>query len=158
MKCSAVRFCVAASCLFLLAPASADTILYDNGPFVNHNGHVISGFQVANSFTLASDSILTGVTIGTWLVSDATPLTVDWSIWDAAGPGGGGNELDGPTTASLLNTFDGRCCGCCDQYKSSFSLPSIALAAGTYWLMLQNATTTNGELDWYLDYARVEHS
>lgn len=132
-------------CLLVSASASAD-VLYSNGP-VNGtiNGWIINfGAQVADSFTLSSNSTLTGVdNVGLLVVSGHTPSTVDWSIWNGGGPGGGGTDLDGPTTASLTNTFDFSGTGLLfgdEIYTSSFSLPSIVLGPGTYWLELDNAT------------------
>ncbi len=137
-------------CLLPSTPASAD-VLYSNGPVngtLNAWSTSFTGYVTADSFTLSSNSTLTGVAdIGFWVFLGDTPLSEDWSIWSAAGPGGGGTELYGPTTASLINTFDfANEYDIFDVYTSSFSLPSIALDAGTYWLQLGNGTTFLGSM------------
>jgi hypothetical protein len=148
--------CAAAAwCLLLSASASAD-VLYSNGP-VNGTINAYTLYfdpdccSVADSFTLASNSTVTGVGgLGFWLLDAGpfTPATLDWSIWSSAGPGGGGSILDSGTGVSLANTFDfaaldvGATKETFDIYTSSFSIPSISLIAGTYWLQLDNGKAT----------------
>jgi hypothetical protein len=147
MKIKITWFCTAAlMCLLLSAPASAG-VLYDNGAVSGSSGgfQINSIYIVANSFTLSSNSTLTGVNFGLWATPTDTPFSVDWTIWSAAGPGGGGTALNGPTTAALTNTFLFVNANNFSVYSSSFSLPSIALGASTYWLQIMNASTARGD-------------
>ena len=121
-----------------LLPAStafADTVPYNDGAINGNLGStfITFGDNAADSFVLSSVVTLT---------TSNPPLTLDWSIWDASGPGGiGGVVLDSGTGATLSDTFlfqqGGQ--GGYGIYQSSFALPSITLSAGTYWLELQNA-------------------
>lgn len=157
-----MKRCLSCSCLLalLLPPlserVSAD-ILYDNGP--------ISGTQeawqigrcpgittvdictTADSFNLSSRSTLTGVTLGLWVVSGDLPLSLDWSIW-SGGPSvdTGGTELTSGAGASLDNTLLATNNFGFDIYRSTFSLGSVSLDAGTYWLDLTNAVESEGFL------------
>jgi hypothetical protein len=139
--------------LLSTAPTFADTVLFNSGPI---NG-TISGefinlsFEIADSFSLPSNGTLTGVKVGLDLPGPSnTPIQLDWAIWNAAGPGGGGSILDSAVGATLSNTFLFTSTlggfGTTEVYQSSFSLPSITLSAGTYWLELQNAvdSASNG--------------
>jgi hypothetical protein len=143
--------------LGLASGARADTVLYNDGAINGNLGStfITFGDKAADSFVLSSATTLSGVTVGLWSpppdnppgtpnppVTDNPPLILDWSIWDASGPGGiGGVVLDSGTGATLSDTFlfqqGGQ--GGYGIYQSSFALPSITLSAGTYWLELQNA-------------------
>jgi hypothetical protein len=126
-------------------PASAAGVLYSNGPI---NGDLTAYFinagstlAVADSFTLTSNSVLTGVDFGAWVPSGGTPASVQWGISNAPDYGSG---LGGGTASTLTNTLfctNSLSCGenlGYDVYTSSFALPSVALPAGTYYLTLQN--------------------
>ena len=128
-------------CLALVAiPAAADQTLYDNGPI---NGSVDAwtinfGYSVTDSFTLSSASTITGFQFGVWAYPGDTPLSVDYSI--GSSPYGGTS-----TTVSLSTAFQYS-----NQYGYDIDLESVTglnvpLSAGTYWLTLQNAVTTQGE-------------
>jgi hypothetical protein len=122
-------------CLALSVPAFADVAIYDNGP-INGNllGYTIADdFAVSDSFTVSSASTITGVTFGDWAFAGSPPSTVQWAI----GSSEEANDL-GSGTGSLSNVFvtnNGY-----DVYSSSFSVPNISLAAGTYWLTLSNSS------------------
>src|SRR5262249_48302359 len=63
--------------------ASADaTVLYTNGPIdgINDAWTINLGFQVADSFSLASPSTLTSVDLGIWNLSGDTTTQLDWAI------------------------------------------------------------------------------
>jgi hypothetical protein len=143
----------------LAVPASATpmTILYDNGAV---NGTINSwditsgwGDAVADSFTLSGDSTLMEVKFGEWVGQDYTPISVDWAIVSTLPNSwilGTGPLLPGATAASLTNTklaglspfdLDGTYY---DIYSENFILPNVSLASGTYYLVLQNARTSEG--------------
>lgn len=130
--------------LGLSAGAANATILYSNGmpgPGTIDAWIISAGYGAADSFTLATPSILTGVDYTGWDHHGETILTVDWAILNGE-PGTGTVLFSG--TASVLSTFmfvsyDGH-----DIKSDSFALPDIALNAGSYWLELDNGVATNG--------------
>jgi len=129
-------FVVALLVLLLGTPAWAD-LLYDNGPEKGSiQAWVITAgttYQISDSFTLSSSSILTAIQVGLWLNSEDLPLTVDWSIGTDHFLSDIGYGTDAPLTnvPNPPRNF---------TYESTFSLTET-LDAGTYWLTLQNAET-----------------
>jgi hypothetical protein len=127
--------------------APAVSILYENGSLNNGTASTspsISAQAVTDSFTLSNDSTLTSVLVGLWLSSGDSPGNVLWSIGTTAFA-----SDEGSGTASFTSISDGN-----NLYTSTFSLISpLNLAAGTYWLTLQAATTTptGGDVDWDLN-------
>jgi hypothetical protein len=136
----------------LLASVSsaAAAVLYDNGAL---NGS-ISGFTiggdggtdgVVDSFTLQANSAITGIDFGVWTVPGDTVSTVDWGITTVFGAesfdpsnfiaGGTATVSNGSTTLNSLGWPIG---------VDSFSTGAVHLAAGTYYLVLQNAVAVNG--------------
>jgi opacity protein-like surface antigen len=135
---------VTAAAIFLLAtPAAQAQVLYDNGPI---NGNVDAwtvnfGFQVADSFTLGGASTLTGLNFGVWNVPGDTTSQIDWSI--VTSPTGGSTLASGTASVTSVLQFT-------NQYGYNIALDTIALnnlalAAGTYWIELQNASAGNGD-------------
>ncbi len=129
-------------------PALADTTLYDNTGSTsygyNDNGafYINYGWEVSDSFTLASNSTLTGVNMIAWLAPGDTMTQLDWLITDTAF----GSNTYASGTASVIDTYlgtDPHGWGW-DLDQESFSLPDLSLAAGTYYLQLQNAVTMDG--------------
>jgi hypothetical protein len=127
----------------LIAPAA---LLYDNGPIsgIADALFIQQGSQATNSFILSSDANVTGITFGTWTLSGETVTAVDWSI--TADPFNGLPIYSG--TAAVFSVFQFQN----TQFSpvnydidiSSFSVPSLALGAGTYWLQLENAVASGG--------------
>ena len=119
-----------------------DGVIYSNGPV---NGSVDAwtinfGYVVSNSFTLDSSNPVTGFDFFVWAYPGDTPLTVDWSITS--------DEFGGTTyasgTAQVTSTFIFS-----NQYGYDIDLGTatglnVGLAAGTYWLNMQNASTSQG--------------
>lgn len=134
---------IAGAALFGAAQAAGAAVLYDNGPGSLGGGDTIGAYMTyaANSasFVLSSDSILTGVSFSAATISGYSVQSLDWAITSS--------EFSFPTgtSASVTNggvlgqytnpknvTFDFRTAG--------FALPNISLSAGTYYLVLANAT------------------
>jgi len=133
-----ILLCVAAA----VVPASGGTI-YDNGPA---NGSVYAwtinfGYVVSDSFTVGAASTVFGVDFYVWAYPGDTALTVDWSITSAEF----GGTTYGSGTASLSSTFISSNQYGYDIDKLSASGLNAALSPGTYWLNLQNATTSFGD-------------
>jgi PEP-CTERM motif len=121
--------------------ASRGEVLYDEGPVSGGvNAWTINfDYAVADSFTLSQTSIVTGVNFGVWSLPGDTISTVDWAITPAA------NTFADMGTAAVSTSYlytNGY--GYAVSWDS-FSIPGQNLAAGTYWLVLQNAAVTNGD-------------
>ncbi|HEX4156681.1 MAG TPA: PEP-CTERM sorting domain-containing protein [Acidobacteriaceae bacterium] len=129
----------------IASAAKADTTLYSDGPTNGtYNAWTINeGYQVENSFVLSSASTLNSVTFGNWLLRGDTGSSVDWAI---VGSEGSQTPVCGSCsgTASLSGVFDFTNSDGFDVDDETFSLPSLNLAAGTYWLELQNEVTSDG--------------
>lgn len=127
-------------------------VLYTTGsPNGNVNGWTINSLHaVADSFTLTQASTVTGVDFVTWAYPGDTLTSVDWSITTAADwsiTTTAGVFPAGKTTASV--TQSSICSKCAGGYfydlnNESFSTGGVSLAAGTYYLVLQNADLPNG--------------
>ncbi len=137
---AALRIAVAASVAGSASLASA-TVLYTNGPI---NGAINAwtinnGYEVEDLFTLATAATLTGVIFGGWTLPGDVITSVDWGI--AAAPS---SFADDGTAAVTTGPYFGQSYGF-DLYTYSFSIPPTTLAAGAYYLTLQNAVATNGD-------------
>jgi hypothetical protein len=133
----------------LTAPARATT-LYTNGALSGDIGGLglYVGNQVTNNFTLSGPSTLLSVTFGEWVDSGATPDDVDWGIGSSAFGSDLGSATGVSLTLSLFCTAGSGCGdGVYDVYASTFTL-DLPLAGGTYWLTLQNGTTSSGLAFW----------
>jgi PEP-CTERM motif len=128
------------------APAQA-TVLYDDGP-INGNfaGWTMNfGFAVGDTFTLAQNSKVNGVqNIGLWLFPNDSATSVTWSIMsDAAGNTIGTTIASG--TANLSETSLGTNSFGYSLFAASFSMPTLNLGAGTYWLVLSGLNVPSGD-------------
>ena len=115
--------------------------MYTNGPI---NGTINAwtinfGFAVEDLFTLSTTTTVTGVTFGGWTDPGDVITSVDWGI--AATPD---SFADDGTAAVTTRPYFGQSYGY-DIYTYSFSISPTSLAAGTYYLTLQNAVATNGD-------------
>lgn len=135
---------VAAALMLTSAPAGA-SILYSNGPIDGtHDAWTIDfGYAVADSFQLSTPATLTSADFGAWNFGSDTINMVDWAILNGS-PGTGGAVL-ASGTAALSDTLLFTNAWSYNIFSDSFSLPNLTLAAGTYWLELNNAVVTNGD-------------
>lgn len=130
---------IAGLALFGLSQQASAAVLYDNSPFYVGSAYAIYGsYRVADSFTLSSTSTVTGVTFESWINGPTSDfLSVNWSIvptapdWVVTG-----------TTATVTSVFSASISPYNFNY-SSFSTGAIVLAAGTYYLQLDNAVATS---------------
>jgi hypothetical protein len=124
-------------------PASATDVLYDNGPLDGTlSAWTINfGYAVADSFTLSGASTLTGLNFWVWANSGDVPKTVDFEIGTGT-PFSSFTVLDSGTI-NLTNTFLKTNSSGFDLDEESVSGGNYNLGAGTYYLVLQNATTAN---------------
>src|SRR5262245_41029229 len=132
---SRIKAAAVVAALFV-APAAQADVVYDNGPADGTiNGWTINfGYAVANSFTLADPSLLTGAKFTLWNLPGDVTATVDWSIVDT--PTGGATLGFG--TASVTQNLQFTNAYGYDVNQDTIALPNIALGPGTYWFELQN--------------------
>ncbi|HEY1926118.1 MAG TPA: PEP-CTERM sorting domain-containing protein [Caulobacteraceae bacterium] len=126
----------------LFAGAASASVLYGNGPPSGKiDGWLINpGFAVSDSFTLTSAATITGVTFGVWTSPGDSISAIDWGIADAPG------VYTDTATATVTSGTGTENLYEFDVGVDSFSITPTTLAAGTYYLVLQNASVTNGDL------------
>jgi hypothetical protein len=129
--------------ILFTAQVSQAAVIYDNGPA---NGNVDAwtinfGFAVADSFQLATASMLTGAEFSVWNLPGDVTATVDWSI--VADPIAGPILAFG--TASVSQDFQFTDDLGYDLNLDSIVLSNILLGTGTSWFELQNPSVTNGD-------------
>ncbi len=136
-----------AAILCLAVNSGRASTLYSNGSINGTAGaYTITGsINVSDSFVIASDSTILDVSnIGLWVSTETNaPLTLDWTISTA--PAGGGTVEGSGTDVSLSTSFFGDTTPDDGVYSASFSVPSLNLAAGTYYLELYDATAQNSK-------------
>jgi hypothetical protein len=140
-----LKFRIALIAVLALAviPAAAQT-LYDNGP-VNGttDGWTINfGFVVSDTFTLGAPSTVTGVNFYAW--------TFPGDVLDSAEVAITSSEFGGTTYSDQVVNFTQSACSANQLgfnvcLESSSGLAPVNLAAGTYWLNLENATVNDGD-------------
>jgi PEP-CTERM motif len=129
-----------ALCLTLAAvPAMAD--IYNNGP-INGNTDawtINSGFVVSDTFTTGGGAI-TGLQFGTWMFPGDVLTSAEVSI--TSQENGGTSFFDQTVNFAQSNcSTNGFGFDICTE-TGSFN---TTLAAGSYWLNLQNASVANGD-------------
>ncbi len=129
------------SLLLVTMTATAGVVFDNSATTTNLEGWAISsGVSVSDSFTLPWDSTLTGINFWAWMLTSGDSLntgTVDWSIGTAPFAG-----TSATATVSAVSLGANVPWGVTIDL-ATFSLPNITLAAGTYYLTLQNATSTS---------------
>lgn len=104
------------------------------------------GYATTDKFTLASANTIQRISFSSWANSGGVPHTVDWAI--TTGPNSGTTIASG--TASQLTSVYRTSVrnNTTDVYQVSFPV-NVQLAAGTYWLLLQNGYDQSGaDLGW----------
>ena len=146
--------CLLTLCVLLILPASAG-VLYTNGPLNGGFGitgpgdawTINYGFSVSDSFTLSSAATVTGFDFVSWISPGDVTTAVDWSIGSVAY----GSDFSG--TAALSNLQYGVLVDNYgyNVYTNTATGLSVPLAAGTYYLTLQNAVAASGTNPVYWD-------
>lgn len=130
-------FCVA-------VPLYAQNDLYNNGPI---NGDIDAytinlGYIVSDTFTLtASSSTLNGMQFGAWVYPGDVLQTAEVSLTSLAE--GGTTYFDQTVNFTQSNCGTGSFGLYYCTETTSFS--PVQMAAGTYWLNIQNASAGNGD-------------
>jgi hypothetical protein len=124
----------------LAVPAVGQATLYDNGPDGDIGYHHVNfGAAVANSFVLSQPASIGSVTLTLYDVDDRNqPEQLEWKI--TTEPLGGTLLARGfaPLTSlqpPYLTQF------LFFAWEVSFAIPSLDLAAGTYYLQIQDVIT-----------------
>ena len=102
---------------------------------------ITSGEAVSDSFILSLASTVTGVAFDVWTLDGDSVTSVQWSIGTT--PGGdlyGGTAITADTLGTIYKDYT--------DDNDSFSTGNLSLAAGTYYLTLQNASTSLGSAGW----------
>jgi hypothetical protein len=143
LKLRIVSLSLLALCLAAV-PALAQTDLYDNGAI---NGTTDAwtinfGFVVSDTFTLSGSANVTGLSFGAWLAPGDVLQTAEVQITSS--------EFGGTTfTDQVVSFTQSGCTG--NQYGFNVCTEtgnlgtSVNLAAGTYWLNLDNAVVNTGD-------------
>jgi hypothetical protein len=130
-------------CLALaVIPASANT-LYSNGALNGgYDAFTINfGYIVSDTFALSGASTVTGFDFYTWSAPGDTPQAVDWAI---TANENGGTVYGSGSGAALANTIISTNGYGYQINRDTVSGLNVNLGAGTYWLNLQNAVTSQG--------------
>ncbi len=137
-----LRMIFALTLVLLSIPAMAG-VLYDNGPI---NGTTDAwtinfGFVVSDTFSLSANSTVQGVAFGAWLFPGDVLQTAEVVISSA--------EFGGTIYTDQTISFTQSGCTS-NQYgynvcTESGALADTNLAAGTYWLNLENAVVNTGD-------------
>jgi hypothetical protein len=136
---------IALSSLFITCAASADPIVFQNGELSGQNtGAQIyvdpdTGPQaVSDSFSLSDQTKLSQVILGLWTSFAGEPATLMWSIGTSAFANDRGTGTAALSNELVYSYPDGDS----KVYRSTFGL-DVTLDAGSYWLTLSNATSTD---------------
>jgi hypothetical protein len=137
-----MRIICATSILSLLiaAGSAGASTLYTNGPYDGTTNALTltDDYSVADSFTLASNSTLTGLDFWVWILPGDVVTSIDYRFSaDANGTTGQGSG----TASNLSATYEtSNLTYGLDIYRISFDfMPNLTLNAGTHWLTLSNA-------------------
>jgi hypothetical protein len=120
--------------------AIAQNDIYDNGPTdgQTYAWTIDFGFAVSDTFSLSSASQVNGITFAAWLVGSDVLQTTEVAI--TSSEFGGTSYFDQTVSFTqsgcVLNQDSFNVC----TEKGSFGT-NVNLAAGTYWLTLENADT-----------------
>jgi len=138
MKIAIVLSLVGAALVGVASQASAQTVLYTDGPI---NGSINAfelnyGCSYGTSFTLGSEAVVNEVNIGTWTNPGDTLQSLNWAITSSLG----GSVIASGNSAISSYTFHNSFAGY-DINSVDFSVTPTDLAAGTYYLQLSGAVT-----------------
>jgi hypothetical protein len=131
--------------LCLAAVPAAAQVVYDNGPI---NGSIDAwtiniGFAVSDSFTVAGGGAsINGLSFGTWIIpgDQFTGIEVAITSSEFGGTTYFDQSINLTQSGCVTNQFGYNICTAFGSFGSN-----VNLAAGTYWLTLDNACCTLGD-------------
>ncbi|WP_347989942.1 hypothetical protein [Methylomonas sp. AM2-LC] len=120
-------------------------VLYSNGSLDGTTNALTlgGGLTVADSFNLSSNSVITAINFDTWDAFSQDVTNVDWAITSSA-DGSGTVYASGSQSTVTASDISTNAQGYVLDLNA-FQVSSLALASGTYWLQLTNATTASGQ-------------
>ncbi|HEX4712353.1 PEPxxWA-CTERM sorting domain-containing protein [Phenylobacterium sp.] len=130
---------IAAAALILAGSAQA-SVLYDSpsaGFAVGYN-YISFGGWAEDSFTLGAPAAVVGAQFDSWTVQGDKVTSVDWSILDS------NRVAVAMGTAAVSSAHFAVNLAGFDIDFDQFSIPTLSLASGDYWLRLTNATDEQG--------------
>jgi hypothetical protein len=141
-----VSLLLLALCLAVI-PAVAQTDLYDNGPIngTTSGWNIANGFAVSDTFTLGTASTLTGLSFGIWVFPGDVVQGVEAQITSS--------EFGGTTFTDQMVSLTQSGCSTNQEGFTVCTLSGtfgtgVSLAAGTYWLTLDNAVLPDDPAYW----------
>lgn len=145
------RAVLASAAVLALSGGANAGVLFQNPNPISSSPHNVdaftistgSGFVVADTFNLSSNSNLSSIDFVSWNLTGEHISTVDWSI--SSGPGSG--TVFGSGTANVTDSLLGTNSFGFDIELDTFTL-SLNLSAGTYWLNLFNADVGGDIVGW----------
>jgi hypothetical protein len=130
------------------AVASHGALVHDNGPPNQASGNEMTEWIQAENFSLSTSTTITDVRF--WDISGTYNGSITWSIYaDSAGSPGG--LLARSNTAAVTRAATGNSLLFGTEFQNDFSIGSVLLGPGNYWLGLHNGTLgqdTRGEFYW----------
>ncbi len=135
--------------LLCLAARGNSQVIYDNGPPNQVDGNEMTEWIQANSFTLTGTETITGVNFWDFEANGAYQGSVTYDFY-ADNSGSPGTSLD-LGSALLTQTATGNTVQGGTEFADTFSVPSIVLGPGTYWLGLHNgplSTQARDDMYW----------
>ncbi|HNQ87629.1 MAG TPA: hypothetical protein PKM73_03230 [Verrucomicrobiota bacterium] len=128
---------VAAGLVLSLGLSAKADLLYDNGAPNQFTGNEMTGWIQAEDFVFTSPQVLTDVRFWDYEYDSAayTGSIMWWIYADIAGAPGSTIYTG---TATPTRSLTGNLVSGMNEYVNDFSVGSLALAAGTYWLGLHN--------------------
>ncbi len=145
----------AAGLVIVLAMPGRASPLFDQTP-TNSNGFTITDYRLADDFTLSSPSTITDILFfyEAQYITDLGAVTYAIYTNLAGTPGLTVQSATIPSGSVTRTDQSGLCSRCAD---ATFSIASLTLAPGTYWLELHadtSLTGNNGGMD--VDWAAVD--
>ena len=146
-------FCLALALTVALDLRSAQAVpIYDNGPPNQASGNEMTEFIQAEDFTLGGAATVGSVTFWDLEQAGAFQGSIIWQIYSNSGSNQPGTLLFSGTALGLTHTSTGLNgpFGLV-EFVDTFSVGSVSLLAGTYWLGLHNGpltTTTSNNFFW----------
>lgn len=139
-----------ASVLLLLAAGSAQGgLIYNNGAPDSLNGNEMTSWIQAEDFTLGSPTVVTDVRFWAFGFNDPGSYagSIVWSLY--ANNSGQPGALLSRNSVTPVRVLD-HSTGWGPSYQYDFSVGSLNLGAGTYWLGLHNGPlATDSRMEFY---------
>jgi hypothetical protein len=137
-KCSAFAF----AAVMIVLPCAHGSTVYNNGAPDQSDGANITGFVAADDFTLGVGVTLTGGTF--WSSANFDPFgdsfsgTIGWAVLADSSGSPGAILFSGADSAPVLTDTGVQIFGT-EEWEIDFSLGSVSLGPGTYWLALHES-------------------